>query len=362
MAKNNNLTDFLTDVANAIRDKEGSTEAINPQDFSDRILALKGAEEDYKDICFLDYDGTILHSYYLRDLKDADGNYYLTIPPYPEHEGLNCQCWTDYYDNAPGDRVQVYGGAMHGALFVTNDGVTKIHLRFKEETVYTLQWNASTYYRQTCTFDWGDGTSEICEGQSGTKTHTYAAGEYVLRVLDIADSQLGITGGTSAVTLVTLGNDIASYSGGEIKAITIPRRTMTVNLSGFLGRHVSACEDVTITIPASILDSVIIGSSNSKYTTTVRASITKSNYNSEESYRKVFFKGTNIIYGAFSKCYGLELLDLTRSQSVVSLGSTTIFPSAPSIVVPDHLYESYISATNWSTFANYIVKASKYYG
>lgn len=40
MAKNNNLTDFLTDVADAIREREGTTEKINPQDFSNKILSL----------------------------------------------------------------------------------------------------------------------------------------------------------------------------------------------------------------------------------------------------------------------------------------------------------------------------------
>lgn len=40
MAKNNNLTDFLTDVANAIREKDGSTGTINPQDFSSKIKAI----------------------------------------------------------------------------------------------------------------------------------------------------------------------------------------------------------------------------------------------------------------------------------------------------------------------------------
>lgn len=40
MAKNNNLTDFLTDVANAIREKDGSTGTINPQNFSDKIKAI----------------------------------------------------------------------------------------------------------------------------------------------------------------------------------------------------------------------------------------------------------------------------------------------------------------------------------
>lgn len=40
MAKNNNLTDFLRDIADAIREKEGSSDLINPQEFSDRIRAL----------------------------------------------------------------------------------------------------------------------------------------------------------------------------------------------------------------------------------------------------------------------------------------------------------------------------------
>ena len=41
MAKDNNLTDFLTDVADAIREKKGTTEAINPQDFSAEIASIK---------------------------------------------------------------------------------------------------------------------------------------------------------------------------------------------------------------------------------------------------------------------------------------------------------------------------------
>ena len=39
--KNDNLKDFLTDVADAIREKEGSSEPINPQEFSDRIRAIQ---------------------------------------------------------------------------------------------------------------------------------------------------------------------------------------------------------------------------------------------------------------------------------------------------------------------------------
>ena len=41
MSKSDNLTDFLTDVADAIRTKEGSSGTINPQDFSTRIANLQ---------------------------------------------------------------------------------------------------------------------------------------------------------------------------------------------------------------------------------------------------------------------------------------------------------------------------------
>ena len=41
MAKNNNLTDFLTDIANTIRAKKGTTLAINPQNFSSEIESIE---------------------------------------------------------------------------------------------------------------------------------------------------------------------------------------------------------------------------------------------------------------------------------------------------------------------------------
>jgi hypothetical protein len=42
MSKQNNLTDFLTDVADAIREKKGTSEKINPQDFSEEIRGIEG--------------------------------------------------------------------------------------------------------------------------------------------------------------------------------------------------------------------------------------------------------------------------------------------------------------------------------
>lgn len=46
MATNDNLTDFLKGVADAIREKEGSSELINPQEFANRISLLAGGCAD----------------------------------------------------------------------------------------------------------------------------------------------------------------------------------------------------------------------------------------------------------------------------------------------------------------------------
>lgn len=40
MAKNNNLQDFLTDIANTIREENGTTALINPQDFRSKIIEI----------------------------------------------------------------------------------------------------------------------------------------------------------------------------------------------------------------------------------------------------------------------------------------------------------------------------------
>lgn len=44
MAKNDNLKDFLTDLADAIREKKGTSDPINPQDFTSEILSMASGE------------------------------------------------------------------------------------------------------------------------------------------------------------------------------------------------------------------------------------------------------------------------------------------------------------------------------
>ena len=57
MAKTDNLSDFLTDVANSIRTKTQTSELINAQDFSDKILSIQSGStlKNYLDAVNGDY-------------------------------------------------------------------------------------------------------------------------------------------------------------------------------------------------------------------------------------------------------------------------------------------------------------------
>ena len=50
MSKTDNLTDFLTDVADAIRAKKGISGTINPQDFSTEISTIESGGSKFKHV------------------------------------------------------------------------------------------------------------------------------------------------------------------------------------------------------------------------------------------------------------------------------------------------------------------------
>lgn len=202
MGKNNNLTDFLTDVANAIREKEGSGEAINPQAFSTRILALQtgggggGGLAPVKDVNFRDYDGTILHSY----SKDA----FLALselPALPSRAGLICQEWNWNIDDAKA-YVQEYGALEIGATYTTDDGRTRLYISIVDDTNTTLTLMFKASVSDALTIDWGDGNIESVSGTTVTATHEYnSIGSYVI-ALKVAEGQTILFGqGSSIKTL-----------------------------------------------------------------------------------------------------------------------------------------------------------------
>ncbi|MBO7273698.1 MAG: leucine-rich repeat domain-containing protein, partial [Clostridia bacterium] len=67
---------------------------------------------------------------------------------------------------------------------------------------------------------------------------------------------------------------------------------------------------------------------------------------------------TSIGNYAFRGCTGMKFYDFTKHTSVPTLAGTGAFNNISSdckIRVPAALYDEWISATNWSTYANKIV-------
>ena len=98
MAKDNNLQDFLTDIADAIREKKGTTQKINPQDFATEIANLSGGNtEETSNIEYLDISGVsdsrlkvalVYNCIYLKGFIESY-DAYVTGTPYIQYNNLN---------------------------------------------------------------------------------------------------------------------------------------------------------------------------------------------------------------------------------------------------------------------------------
>ena len=73
--------------------------------------------------------------------------------------------------------------------------------------------------------------------------------------------------------------------------------------------------------------------------------------------------GITTIQGCvFQNCYSITKYDFSQCTAVPTLSNTNVFlgiNNIAKIIVPDSLYDEWIAKSNWSTYANYIYKASE---
>ena len=168
MSKQDNLKDFLTDIADAVREKKGTTEPINAQNLSEEIRGIESggiSTAEWNDVNFYDYEGTILYSYSWDEFVAKN-----EMPPLPTHrekEGLVCKEW-----NYTLEEVLEQGGRCDvGAIYTTFDGYSHLHV-LAHNTNTRIVLTFSEYN----TVDWGDG---IVDSVKGEASHTYSeAGAY----------------------------------------------------------------------------------------------------------------------------------------------------------------------------------------
>ena len=143
------------------------------------------------DINFWDYDGALLYSWTLAELATKT-----ELPPLPSHDGLVCKGWNwtlaDIKD--AGRELDI------GAMYITDDGKTRIYVDVDTETWDDFVLNYWQSNINATTVDWGDGTTPETKNASSyiEHRHVYASsGSYVITmsVKEGTTMRLGHDGG-----------------------------------------------------------------------------------------------------------------------------------------------------------------------
>lgn len=491
MSKSDNLTDFLTDIADAIREKKGISNKINPQNFSAEIRSIEGGgssggggdvnpSAQAGDVNFIDYNGTILHSFGKDDFLGLSD-----MPELPSKEGLICQGWNYTISDAK-NYVSKYGALDIGATYITDDGKTRLYIKINSPGRMTIPLYFSQTVANGVTIDWGDGSATQTLNDTGNviTSHTYAEiGEYIISLDATSGCTLGLghqldgycvmgsTANDGKVYLamlrkveigknVTSINDYAFLQCRTFKSVTIPNSVLSIGANAFKSCNaitnvvipnsvtsigdsaINSCYNISIiSIPNSVtsigktalgycysLTRVVIPDSITSISdylfyycyilssltipdsvtsvgeyafaycnaissivipeglTQIRPCTFQSCYslarvvipNSVTSIINYAFRYcyalpsiampsglTKLSVETFDKCLGMAYYDFRQCKSIPTINSSSVFNEIPSdckIVVPDNLYNSWKSATNWSSLASKIVKASEFNG
>lgn len=353
------------------------------------------------DVTFYDYDGTIRYSYTAEEFLALT-----EMPPLPTQKGLICQEWNWSYEDAM-EYVAEYGVLDVGATYITDNGKTRLYIRIAAEG----RMDVPLYFQQTIAngvvIDWGDGSAtETLDGTGyiNTTHHYNAIGDYCIS-LDVADR-----------CTLTLGHRINSYcimgstgNNGKVYCNMLRKVEVGARVFGLTASCFAYCESLlSVTIPSYI---TVMSSNAFAYCYSISALIIPNGVKSLElsslydanslniivlpnsvtsikprvlmspslssvvipglileitmsgcrSLSSVIFPSSieNLPAEAFYNCYGMAFYDFSHHTAVPTLNNANAFTSIPEdckIIVPDALYDEWIAATNWSTYASYIIK------
>lgn len=314
MSKTDNLGDFLTDLANAIRTKKGTTGSINAQNFVSEIESIQSEPSSTttgKYACkVIDYDGTILKEEY-HDEGDV-----FTLPDLPTHDKLIAQGFSAPYDII-NNQITVRDHELTiGVLYTTASGLTEFDVKitdtFRQVTI-----------NMTGTKNWGDGTINT-ESQ-----HTYTLnGDYTITcdgttvgTPESAASYHGVFGNANNSSTNNNQDSMGCYAARIGPAVT------TIEAFAFY-----ECHSITyITLSTGVAS---IGQSAIRECTSLTGCLT------------IPDSVTIIGDTAFSSCYILEYIILSKKlESIGGSAFSSCYSLSGCVVIPDG-----ITTLPWSIF------------
>ena len=398
----------LASVADAIRSKGGTSDAlVFPDGFVSAISSIQtggggtASSAKWNDVTFIDYDGSVLYSYSL-----AEAQALTELPALPSHDGLVCQGW-----NWTLEAIKALNRPVTvGAMYITDDGATRLHIRIATIGRMTVPLYIGQTVANGVSIDWGDGsTEETLAGTGNVNTsHTYAEpGDYIISLMPEDGCTLSFGNGSSSYCVigstgsngivycnmlqdVSIGKNVTSignyafYSCYSLASITIPTGVTYIETQVF-GKCYSLA---SITIPAGVtsIGNSAFYSCYSLASITIQAGVTSiaayafqscyslssitipdgvtsigsSAFINCNSLASVIIPGsvTSIGNNAFINCYGMRYYDFSACTDIPALSSTSVFNVIPSdcqMLIPSALFDEWSIATNWATYASYMV-------
>lgn len=250
----------LTQIADAIREKSGSSDSYRPGEMPEAILEIstysgEGADPN-KPIRFFGPYGDLVYSYTFAEISELT-----ELPPLPEYKGLVGQEWNWSLENILAEESELEIASM----YITDDGATRIYVTLDEETlspkVGFIQEKANSVW-----IDWGDGNPMESSDVYGTSNlvsveHSYEKpGNYVIRLVPDEGAKFWLEGSTNGTCIlhkiargslenmifsnsiykVELGRGITSLREGCFCSYTIKTVTIPKEISDF-GRGFQKC-------------------------------------------------------------------------------------------------------------------------
>ena len=299
-------------------------------------------------VSFIDYDGTIVETWALSDLANKT-----ELPTPPVHDRLVFQQWNWTLEDIKAANSEM----VVGALYTTVSGLTEFHIRVTKASGLAIVCN------MVGNKNWGDGTEDALT------SHTYADyGDYII-TCDGNTIVAKVMGDTVVVrqTLlrvfipnsVTIIRASAFNNCRALQSVSIPNSVTGIGDNAF--NNCRALQSVSIPNSVTSIEDNAFNSCYALQSVSIPNSVKSigdNTFNNCYALQSISIPNsvTSIGNSAFNNCDASEY-DFSKFSRVPSLGPDAfkgIF-SSTKILVPSALYDTWVAATNWTTYANYIV-------
>lgn len=203
---------------------------------------LDTAPPEESDINFWDYDGTLLYAWTLAELATKT-----ELPPLPSHDGLICQGW-----NWTLQDIKDAGRELDiGALYITDDGKTRLYVDVDTETWDDFVLNYWQSNINATTVDWGDGTTPETVNKNSwiEHRHVYASsGSYVITMSVKEGKTMRLGNGSNGRKLIA-NDETDSGRCAMLKQVEIGERMTNVTERAFY----AAVRLKSVAVPSGVL-------------------------------------------------------------------------------------------------------------